>query len=103
MKDPASREDMVPEGNIGDTLHKRDFWSKENLKVQPTALSPRKVRTNYKQAGARQKMHASRRWLRAGSLDALSFVPNIQYYGIDIAIHDPAPNLIEADFLETPN
>ena len=27
---------------------------------------------------------------------------NIQYYGIDIAIHDPAPNLIEADFLETP-
>ena len=28
--------------------------------------------------------------------------PNIQYYGIDIAIHDPAPNLIEADFLEAP-
>ena len=27
---------------------------------------------------------------------------NIQYYGIDIAIHDPAPNLIEADLLETP-
>ena len=28
--------------------------------------------------------------------------PNIQYHGIDIAIHDPAPNLIEADFLKTP-
>ena len=28
--------------------------------------------------------------------------PNIQYHGIDIAIHDPAPNLIEADFLEAP-
>ena len=28
--------------------------------------------------------------------------PNIQYHGIDIAIHDPAPNLIEADFLEVP-
>ena len=27
---------------------------------------------------------------------------NIQYYGIDIAIHDPAPNLIEADLLKTP-
>ena len=24
---------------------------------------------------------------------------NIQYYGIDIAIHDPAPNLIEADLV----
>src|SRR5262249_24429804 len=28
--------------------------------------------------------------------------PNIQYHGIDIAIHDAAPNLIEADFLKTP-
>ena len=28
--------------------------------------------------------------------------PNVQYYGIDIAIQNPAPNLIEADFLETP-
>ena len=27
---------------------------------------------------------------------------NIRYYGIDIAIHDPAPNLIEADLLENP-
>jgi SAM-dependent methyltransferase len=28
--------------------------------------------------------------------------PNIQYYGIDIAIHQPAQNLIEADFSEEP-
>ena len=27
---------------------------------------------------------------------------NIEYYGIDIAIHDPAPNLIEADLPNTP-
>jgi Methionine biosynthesis protein MetW len=27
---------------------------------------------------------------------------DIQYYGIDIATHEPAPNLIEADFSETP-
>jgi hypothetical protein len=27
---------------------------------------------------------------------------NIQYYGIDIAIHDPALNLIENNFLEAP-
>ena len=27
---------------------------------------------------------------------------NISYHGIDIAIHEPAPNLIEADFLENP-
>ena len=28
--------------------------------------------------------------------------PNIHYYGIDIAIHDPAPNLVEADILKNP-
>ncbi len=27
---------------------------------------------------------------------------NIHYYGIDIAVHEPAPNLLEADFLEVP-
>ncbi len=28
--------------------------------------------------------------------------PNIHYYGIDIAIHEPSPNLVEADFVEGP-
>ena len=28
--------------------------------------------------------------------------PNIQYYGIDIAIHNRAPNLLEADLANTP-
>jgi len=28
--------------------------------------------------------------------------PNIRYHGIDIAIHDPAPNLIESDILKKP-
>ena len=32
MKDPASREDMIPESSISDTLYKKDFWSNENLK-----------------------------------------------------------------------
>jgi cyclopropane fatty-acyl-phospholipid synthase-like methyltransferase len=27
---------------------------------------------------------------------------NIDYYGIDIAIHNPAPNLLQTDFLATP-
>jgi SAM-dependent methyltransferase len=33
----------------------------------------------------------------AGLLDT-----NIQYYGIDIAIHKPAPNLLQTDFLSNP-
>lgn len=31
-KDPASREGMVPEGAIRNTLYKKDFWNEENLK-----------------------------------------------------------------------
>src|ERR1044071_6962391 len=28
--------------------------------------------------------------------------PGISYFGIDIAIHDPAPNLLETDILDAP-
>lgn len=46
-------------------------------------------------------MHPSRCWLRAGHIDATA-ARNIHYYGIDIAIQEPADNLIEADLLEAP-
>ena len=33
----------------------------------------------------------------------MSVLPqSVHYFGIDIAIHDPAPNLMESDILETP-
>lgn len=32
MNEPAGGESFVSEGNAGSTLHKKDFWSKENLK-----------------------------------------------------------------------
>lgn len=33
----------------------------------------------------------------------MSVLPqSVHYFGIDIAIHDPAPNLLESDILETP-
>jgi hypothetical protein len=91
MNDPAA----------GRTLHKRDFWSRENLKYsQP----------HYRLEKSARIINRLARGSRCTLLDvgcgpaALMSVlpPNIQYHGIDIAIHDPAPNLIEADFLQTP-
>ena len=101
MNDPAGGESFVSEGNIGNTLHKKDFWSKENLKYS---------RPHYRLEKAARIINRLARGRRCTLLDVgcgpatlMSLLrSNIQYYGIDIAIHDPAPNLIEADFLETP-
>ena len=101
MNDPAGGESFVSEGNIGNTLHKKDFWSKENLKYS---------RPHYRLEKSARIINRLARGRRCTLLDVgcgpatlISLLrPNIQYYGIDIAIHDPVPNLIEADFLETP-
>jgi SAM-dependent methyltransferase len=101
MKDPAGDEILAGEGRIGNTLYKKDFWSKENLKYS---------RPHYRLEKSARIINGLTRGKKCALLDvgcgpatlASLLRPNIQYYGIDIAIHDPAPNLIEADFIETP-
>jgi SAM-dependent methyltransferase len=101
MNDPAGGGGSGSAGNVGNTLHKKDFWSKENLKYS---------RPHYRLEKSARIINRLARGKRCTLLDvgcgpaALRplLQPDIQYYGIDIAIHDPAPNLIEADFLETP-
>lgn len=101
MNDPAGGENFVSKDSTGNTLHKKDFWSKENLKYS---------RPHYRLEKSARIVNRLARGKRSTLLDvgcgpaALMPLlrPNIQYYGIDIAIKDPAPNLIEADFLETP-
>ena len=101
MNDPARGEGFVSEGNIGNTLHRKDFWSEENVKYS---------RPHYRLEKAARIINRLARGKRCTLLDVgcgpatlMSLLrSNIQYYGIDIAIHDAAPNLIEADFLEEP-
>jgi SAM-dependent methyltransferase len=101
MNDPAGGESFLSTGNIGNTLHKKDFWSKENLKYS---------RPHYRLEKSARIINRLAQGKRCTLLDVgcgpatlMSLLrPDIQYHGIDIAIHDPAPNLIEADFLETP-
>ena len=79
----------------------RDFWSKENLQF---------AQAHFRMEKAVRIINGITRGREADLLDvgcgpaALRHLlgENIHYYGIDIAIHDPAPNLIEADFLKTP-
>jgi SAM-dependent methyltransferase len=103
MKDPASGEGFASgEGSSSaGRYYKRDFWSEENLKyAQPHFRLEKSARIINRIApqkecdlldvgcGPAALMHLLRK--------------NIHYYGIDIAIHDAAPNLMETDFIESP-
>ena len=101
MNDPASRENMIPEGDISSTLYKKDFWHEENLKYnRPHYRLEKSARIINKLARGKGCMLLDVACGPAALMPLL--LPNIQYHGIDIAIHNPAPNLIEADLLETP-
>lgn len=101
MNQPASDKDARPRDEVGTTLHKKDFWSEENLKYS---------RPHYRMEKASRILNKLARGRDCTLLDVgcgpatlISLLrPNIHYYGIDIAIQNPAPNLIEADLLETP-
>jgi cyclopropane fatty-acyl-phospholipid synthase-like methyltransferase len=82
-------------------VYKRDFWADENTKYTRPHHRMLKVArlVNHLAAGS------ERRLLDVGCGPAtLSHLlkPNIRYYGIDIAIQEPAPNLTECDILQEP-
>ena len=101
MNDPAGGESLVPKESTGNTLYKKDFWSKENLQYG---------RPHYRLEKSARIVNRLARGKKLALLDVgcgpAALMPllrsNIEYYGIDIAIHDPAPNLIEADLTNTP-
>ena len=81
--------------------YKRDFWVEENTKYSEPHHRMRKVaRLANRLSGSK-----SSRLLDVGcgpaTLQGL-LEPHIAYFGIDIAIHEPAPNLKESDILEEP-
>jgi SAM-dependent methyltransferase len=81
--------------------HKRDFWIKENLHY---------ATPHYRLEKAARIVNRLSEGRKCDLLDvgcgpaALMHLlgTNVHYYGVDIAIHSPAPNLLQADFLESP-
>ena len=102
MSDPAGGRGLVPEGNLGEraSVYKRDFWEEENLKFdEPWYRLEKSARIISRLAGGRECTLLD---VGCGPAALMRLLPvNIHYYGIDIAIHDPAPNLIEADLVES--
>jgi SAM-dependent methyltransferase len=81
--------------------YKRDFWDGESGKFAEPHFRMRKAaRVVRRLTGGRACDVLD---LGCGPAAFGQLMPgNVRYYGIDIAIQDPAPNLIEMDMLETP-
>ena len=99
MNDSSSAAGVAPRNAA--KFYKRDFWINENRKHVPA---------HYRLQKAARKLNAIAQGKECDLLDVgcgpatlrQLLQKNIHYYGIDIAIHEPAPYLIEADFLENP-
>lgn len=92
-------ESASTEGRV--TFRKRDFWINENTKHIPAHYRLRKSAPIINGiAGGRDCDLLD---VGCGPATLMRLLPgNIRYHGIDIAIHEPAPNLREIDFAENP-
>jgi SAM-dependent methyltransferase len=104
----AGRETVSSTPSVGEPAHesvagryKRDFWIKENKKhVPPHYRLQKSARIINALAGREERDLLD---VGCGPATLMRLLrPNIHYYGIDIAIHDQVPNLIESDFLDYP-
>jgi cyclopropane fatty-acyl-phospholipid synthase-like methyltransferase len=81
-------------------LYKKDFWRTENLAYSRPHPRMEKVARTVNSLARGEGRTLLDVGCGPGTLASL-LQPNIQYYGVDIAIQEPAPNLLEADLLET--
>jgi cyclopropane fatty-acyl-phospholipid synthase-like methyltransferase len=81
--------------------YKRDFWGTENLRfIEPHLRMVKVARIARSLAGGRQCDLLD---VGCGPAALAGLLPdNVRYHGIDIAIQQPAPNLVEMDILESP-
>jgi SAM-dependent methyltransferase len=100
MTDAAGPRSAEP-GSNPIRYYKRDFWSRENLRY---------ANPHYRLEKTSKIVNRIARGRVATLLDVGCgpamlrhlLTPNIGYFGIDISIHEPAPNLMESDILAAP-
>jgi SAM-dependent methyltransferase len=103
MNDAANSNGAAPEEGVGSTVryYKRDFWREENLKFSEPHYRLEKSARIINSVAQGRECTLLDVGCGPATLSRL-LLPNIHYYGIDMAIQDPAPNLIEADLLKSP-
>ena len=99
----AGKEGIGAENAVDDTAlsDPGKFWRKENLRfVEPHYRLVKAARIIKKLAQGRECTLLD---VGCGPATLAHLLPsNVDYYGIDIAIQDPAPNLLEADLRVAP-
>lgn len=86
---------------VGVKYYKKDFWAEENLKYAKPHFRLRKVARVISGQARNQQYSLLDVGCGPGALGSL-MPSNVQYYGIDISIPEPAQNLLEVDILENP-
>jgi len=81
--------------------YKRDFWETENLKLAVPHFRMRKVARVVSRLARGRECDLLDVGCGAATLGSL-MPRNVHYHGIDIAIQEAAPNLLEMDILESP-
>jgi SAM-dependent methyltransferase len=103
MNNPAGGKGVASGGGAGSgaQYRKKDFWSSQSAQyLQPHYRLEKSARMINKLARGKECTLLD---VGCGPATLMRLLTsNVHYYGIDIAIPDPAPNLIEADLLESP-
>jgi SAM-dependent methyltransferase len=83
------------------SVFKRDFWSQENLKYSRPHYRMRKMARLVNRLADGKECRLLDVGCGPATLRQL-LDPNIDYHGIDIAIQEPSPGLVERDLLREP-
>jgi SAM-dependent methyltransferase len=106
MNNPAGRgrfvsDDAAVTDEGGVRYEKRDFWASESYKFVEPHFRMRKVAREVRRVTRGRECDLLD--VGCGPASLARLMPSgVHYYGIDIAIPEPAPNLIEMDIVEEP-
>lgn len=101
MSGAASGGVTRPATRAGGTLYKKEFWQQENLNYGLPHLRMEKVARLVNSLARGEERTLLDVGCGPATLNSL-LQPSIKYYGIDIAVQQPAPNLLEADLVQMP-
>ena len=94
----ASKQD---DADSAVTYHKKDLWKGENANYSRPHYRLEKAARIVNRISAGKTVLLLDVGCGPAALAGL-LEPNIKYYGVDIAIHAQAPNLLEVDLMESP-
>ena len=103
MREPANGESVASREDADSTAqrYQREFWSEANLVFSQPHYRLEKCARIIRKLAQGQPCSLLDVGCGPAALRRL-LPPNIEYYGMDLAIHDQGPNLIEADLLKSP-